>query len=99
MQQELHCKKVCTRVDFCVHRVAACTIKWPFFKKWHFDDRAGWTWRCAVGGWQVASPILVAGTRQFKRLQSAETAYADAYAKMNQGTGPFASKDKGGGDH
>lgn len=48
---------------------------------------------------KVASPILVAGTRQFKRLQSAETAYADAYAKMNQGTGPFASKDKGGGDH
>jgi len=30
MQQELHCKKVCTRVlryDFCVHRVASCTIK------------------------------------------------------------------------
>mmetsp|Transcript_42449 Transcript_42449/g.96065 ORF Transcript_42449/g.96065 Transcript_42449/m.96065 type:complete len:223 (+) Transcript_42449:153-821(+) len=41
---------------------------------------------------QMGSPVLTAGTKMHKRLQSAETAYADAYAKMNQGTGPFAAK-------
>jgi len=42
---------------------------------------------------KVASPALSRGLRQFKRLQSAETAYADAYAKMNLGVGPFAKKE------
>eukprot|EP00615_Pteridomonas_danica_P007177 CAMPEP_0114346378 /NCGR_PEP_ID=MMETSP0101-20121206/13019_1 /TAXON_ID=38822 ORGANISM="Pteridomonas danica, Strain PT" /NCGR_SAMPLE_ID=MMETSP0101 /ASSEMBLY_ACC=CAM_ASM_000211 /LENGTH=211 /DNA_ID=CAMNT_0001482985 /DNA_START=1 /DNA_END=636 /DNA_ORIENTATION=+ len=45
-------------------------------------------------GTQRPSVALAAGVTQHKRMQSAETAYADAYCKMNQGIGPYASKDK-----
>jgi hypothetical protein len=38
--------------------------------------------------------VLVRGYHKHLRLQSAETGYADAYAKMNQGVGPFAARDK-----
>jgi hypothetical protein len=43
---------------------------------------------------QRPSTALVSGVRMHKRLQSAETAYADAYCKMNQGMGPYTSVEK-----
>lgn len=42
---------------------------------------------------KVASPVMKRGLEAFKRRQSAETAYADAYMR-SQGTGPFANRNK-----
>lgn len=44
-------------------------------------------------GVQTYTPALQRGVVAFKRTQSAETAYADAYMR-SQGTGPFVNKNK-----